>query len=93
MIRLHIDIHGIVQGVGFRPFVHRLVGQYGLTGWVRNSSEGAELELEGAEEALEGFLSALRESAPPLALIESVDFYKYFLYAIFVACFIICRLK
>lgn len=73
MIRLHIDIHGIVQGVGFRPFVHRLVGQYGLTGWVRNSSEGAELELEGAEEALEGFLSALRESAPPLALIESVE--------------------
>lgn len=73
MTRLHIDIHGIVQGVGFRPFVHRLVGQYGLTGWVRNSSEGAELELEGAEEALEGFLSALRESAPPLALIESVE--------------------
>ncbi len=73
MIRLHIDIQGIVQGVGFRPFVHRLVGQYGLTGWVRNSSEGAELELEGAEEALEGFLSALRESAPPLALIESVE--------------------
>ena len=62
-----------MQGVGFRPFVHRLVGQYGLTGWVRNSSEGAELELEGAEEALEGFLSALRESAPPLALIESVE--------------------
>ena len=73
MTRLHIDIHGIVQGVGFRPFVHRLVGQYGLTGWVRNSSEGAELELEGAEEALEGFLSELRESAPPLALIESVE--------------------
>lgn len=73
MTRIHIDIHGIVQGVGFRPFVHRLVGRYGLTGWVRNSSEGAELELEGAEEALEGFLSALRESAPPLALIESVE--------------------
>ena len=62
-----------MQGVGFRPFVHRLVGQYGLTGWVRNSSEGAELELEGADEALGGFLSALRESAPPLALIESVE--------------------
>lgn len=73
LTRLHIDIRGIVQGVGFRPFVHRLVGQYGLTGWVRNGPKGAELELEGAEEALRGFLSALRESAPPLALIESVE--------------------
>ena len=47
MTRLHIDVRGIVQGVGFRPFVHRLVKRHGLVGWVRNSPEGAELELEG----------------------------------------------
>ncbi len=44
---LRIDVRGIVQGVGFRPFVHRLVERHGLMGWVRNSPQGAELELEG----------------------------------------------
>ena len=38
---------GIVQGVGFRPFIHRLVTEYGLNGWIRNESYGVELELEG----------------------------------------------
>ena len=71
--RFRIKVRGIVQGVGFRPFVHRLVKQHGLAGWVRNSSEGAELELEGEEPELRGFLRELRDEAPPLAVIESVE--------------------
>ena len=72
MTKLQIEVRGIVQGVGFRPFVHRLVKEHGLSGWVRNTADGAGLELEGEEPALEAFLAALREDAPPLALIESV---------------------
>ena len=68
-----IQIHGIVQGVGFRPFVHRLVGEYGLVGTIRNTSSGVELELEGERETLEAFTAALPERAPALALIEAVE--------------------
>ena len=46
MERALISIHGIVQGVGFRPFIHRLVRQYGLCGFIKNTSSGVELELE-----------------------------------------------
>ena len=73
LTRFRIKVRGIVQGVGFRPFVHRLVKQHGLAGWVRNSSEGAELELEGEEPELRRFLRELRDEAPPLAVIESVE--------------------
>lgn len=73
MTRFHIEVRGIVQGVGFRPFVHRLVARHGLSGWVRNSSEGAELELEGEGPELAAFLRELEAEAPPLALIESVE--------------------
>lgn len=73
MTRLHIDVRGIVQGVGFRPFVHRLVKRHGLAGWVRNSPEGAELELEGEAGELSAFLRELEAEAPPLALIEGVE--------------------
>ncbi len=62
-----------MQGVGFRPFVHRLVGEYGLKGYIKNTSSGVELELEGEEAALEGFLRALPQRAPRLALIESLE--------------------
>ena len=52
MERALISIHGIVQGVGFRPFIHRLVSQYGLCGFIKNTSSGVELELEGQRETL-----------------------------------------
>ena len=68
-----IKIHGIVQGVGFRPFMHRLVRQHGLAGSIRNTSSGVELELEGEREALEAFLRELPERAPKLALIEQIE--------------------
>ena len=70
-VRLHI--RGIVQGVGFRPFVHRLVQEFGLTGCIRNSSSGVELELEGERARLDAFLAALPERAPRLAVIEGIE--------------------
>ena len=73
MEHVRIQIHGIVQGVGFRPFIHRLVGEFGLNGTVKNTSSGVELELEGARETLEAFLRALPGRAPLLAVIEAIE--------------------
>ena len=74
MAAFRIDVKGIVQGVGFRPFVHRLVEKWGFTGWVQNTSYGARLELNGAREGLLRVVEALKAEAPPLAMIESVEF-------------------
>lgn len=70
--RLHLTISGIVQGVGFRPFLHRLANRLELGGWVRNTAGGVELELEGSKDALKAFQKALRDSPPPLAVIEEI---------------------
>ena len=70
--RLRLTISGIVQGVGFRPFLHRLANRLALGGWVRNTAGGVELELEGSKDALEAFQKALRDSPPPLAVIEEI---------------------
>ena len=70
---VQIKIHGIVQGVGFRPFVHRLVREFGLAGTIRNTSSGVELALEGERASLEAFLDALPGRAPKLALIEQIE--------------------
>lgn len=72
MIRRRFLIEGIVQGVGFRPFVHRQAARLGLNGWARNTASGLELELEGSAEALDGFLDTLHTVPPPLAVIEAV---------------------
>jgi len=69
--RVHVT--GLVQGVGFRPFVHRLAVRHGLAGWVRNESGEVEIEIEGGEEELAAFLRGLRQEAPPLARIEEVE--------------------
>lgn len=73
MERAEIKIHGIVQGVGFRPFIHRLVAEYGLAGYIKNTSSGVAMELEGGRAALEAFIAALPEKAPVLALIEKLE--------------------
>ena len=70
--RIHLDISGVVQGVGFRPFLHRLTAQLCLSGWVRNTGTGVELELEGSVADLDAFLHSLRTQAPPLAVIRDV---------------------
>lgn len=73
MTRLHFLIEGIVQGVGFRPFVHRQAARLGLRGWARNTAAGLELELEGPEAALADFQNILHTAPPPLAVIEEVQ--------------------
>ncbi|MBO6163851.1 MAG: carbamoyltransferase HypF [Lachnospiraceae bacterium] len=69
---VNIKVRGIVQGVGFRPYIHRLVEEHALAGWIRNTSYGAELMLSGEADALDAFIKALPEQAPALALIEEV---------------------
>jgi hydrogenase maturation protein HypF len=70
LTRTRVRVEGIVQGVGFRPFVHALAGRLGLAGLVGNDAGGVFVEVEGAGEAVERFLDALRREAPPLAVIE-----------------------
>ena len=72
MERRHLHVTGVVQGVGFRPFVYTLAKRLALTGWVLNNSQGVDIEIEGPSADLDRFLVALRGEAPPLAKIESV---------------------
>src|SRR5947209_3669389 len=70
--RRRIVIQGIVQGVGFRPFVYGLALRMELAGFVLNDSSGVTIEVEGTAGALDDFERALREEVPPLARIDSV---------------------
>ena len=70
--RVHVLVAGIVQGAGFRPFLHRLASRLGLGGWARNTPAGVELELEGPPDAIEAFVRTLRAGPPPLAVVEQV---------------------
>ncbi len=72
-MRVKINVTGIVQGVGFRPFIYRTAIQHGLTGYVRNRGDaGVEILLEGTEQAIAVFLRDLREKKPPLAQIHDI---------------------
>jgi len=68
----HIEIRGVVQGVGFRPWVYRLATERGLAGRVRNDAAGVTIEAFGSDDALDLFLRGLEESPPPAAVITSV---------------------
>jgi len=68
-----IRVTGVVQGVGFRPFVWRLAQELALNGWVRNDAEGVDILAEGSAENLELVLRRLRNEAPPLARVDSVE--------------------
>ena len=67
-----ISVRGIVQGVGFRPFVYGLATRHNLGGWVCNTSEDVRIEVEGEAGTVERFLAELKTSAPPLAHIEDI---------------------
>jgi hydrogenase maturation protein HypF len=71
---LKISIRGIVQGVGFRPFVYQLASRHNLRGWVCNTSRDVKIEAEGSEEALGQFLIELRTKAPPLSRIDALEY-------------------
>ncbi len=70
---LEITLRGVVQGVGFRPFVHRLALDLGLAGWVRNEAGAVRILAEGPRDSLERFRSALQQDAPPLARIDGME--------------------
>ncbi len=72
MKRLMVHISGLVQGVGFRPFLYNLARQKGLTGWVRNNYAGVELEIQGKQAALDAFTVELKFKAPPTAVIDDM---------------------
>lgn len=72
MVGSRIQVRGIVQGVGFRPFVYTLAARLNLTGWVRNTSSGVDIELNGSPEAVQSFLDELHNSPPPLSRIDQV---------------------
>ncbi|HEX3546335.1 MAG TPA: carbamoyltransferase HypF [Mycobacterium sp.] len=71
--RVRVCVRGVVQGVGFRPFVYTTAAGLGLTGSVRNDSSGAIIEVEGSAEDVDEFLNRLRDEPPPLAVIESFE--------------------
>ncbi len=75
-VRRRLRVTGVVQGVGFRPYVHRLATDLALAGYVGNDSDGVFIEIEGDEPTLQRFRARLDDEAPPLARIlgiESVD--------------------
>ena len=63
--RAVISVRGVVQGVGFRPFVYRLAAAHHLSGWVRNTSGKVEIEVEGGKTAIRDFLEELPSTSPP----------------------------
>lgn len=68
-----LRVTGVVQGVGFRPFVYRLAARHALAGWVRNVAGTVEIHVEGGSEELDVFQQELRTEAPPVARINSLE--------------------
>jgi hydrogenase maturation protein HypF len=69
---LRVHITGIVQGVGFRPFVYNLAARSNLKGWVKNTSAGVDIEVDGEQDVLDAFVQALQDEAPPLSRIDEL---------------------
>ncbi|MFC1826382.1 carbamoyltransferase HypF [Thermodesulfobacteriota bacterium] len=76
MIRARIEVSGIIQGVGFRPFIYRLASTRGLTGYVANTAAGVIIEADGPEHDLERFVQAITTENPPLASIDKLHVEK-----------------
>ena len=69
----HVHVTGVVQGVGFRPFVYGLATRLALHGWVCNTSAGVDIVIQGDEERVNAFVESLSAEAPPLARIDQVS--------------------
>jgi hydrogenase maturation protein HypF len=69
---LRVHITGIVQGVGFRPFIYNLAARLNLNGWVKNTSAGVDIEVDGEKDALDSFVKLLRDEAPTLSRIDEL---------------------
>ncbi len=72
-IRKQIEVKGIVQGVGFRPFIYKLAHNYELCGFVSNNNNGVEIEVEGDIDSINNFIESISKESPPLSLIKSVN--------------------
>jgi hydrogenase maturation protein HypF len=73
VLRRGVLVRGVVQGVGFRPFVYRLALEEGLAGSIGNDTDGVTIEVEGREGRVDAFLERLRTEAPPLSRIDSIE--------------------
>lgn len=71
--RLHLDIRGAVQGVGFRPFLYRLASELRLSGWVSNTSQGVIVEVEGPAAAVERFVQRVQDEKPVHSIIRHLE--------------------
>lgn len=70
--RVKANISGIVQGVGFRPFVYQLARRFHLTGYITNTSNGVDVDIEGPSNEVDSFFKAIRKETPPLARITAL---------------------
>ncbi|QFR48970.1 carbamoyltransferase HypF [Sulfurimonas lithotrophica] len=73
MTRKHYFIEGVVQGVGFRPFIYKVATELGLSGFVKNTPEGVEIELQGCIQSIEDFEKNLKTKLPVLARIDAIE--------------------
>jgi hydrogenase maturation protein HypF len=71
--RLHLRVQGMVQGVGFRPFVYTLATELGLGGWVRNTDSGVDIEVEGSPSELTAFLERLERDRPAHSILSQLE--------------------
>jgi hydrogenase maturation protein HypF len=71
-----IQVAGVVQGVGFRPFVYNLARERGLCGWVNNTAEGVTIVVEGDADTVTGFAEEVRRLAPPMSVIETISSHR-----------------
>ncbi|MGL5086361.1 MAG: acylphosphatase, partial [Clostridium sp.] len=65
-------INGIVQGVGFRPFIHKIASKYGLKGWVLNDSSGVVVEIQGIKKDIDSFIKDIELQCPPMARVQEI---------------------
>src|SRR5271157_2177758 len=76
LVRKAIEVSGIVQGVGFRPYIYRLAGERQLTGSICNTAAGVSIEVQGPPAAVDDFLARLPAEAPPLARITDITVHE-----------------
>jgi len=76
MRSLRIEVQGVVQGVGFRPFVYRIANEYGITGTVANTARGVDIRATGDGDSVFLFLKALKDEAPAAAIVEKVSVFS-----------------
>ena len=76
MVNKKISIFGIVQGVGFRPYIYNLARKHKINGWVRNDENGVEIEAYAKKEDIENFINEIKSNPPVLAKITNIKIEK-----------------